>query len=205
MKELIVDARGQVCPKPLIMTKKALKELEKDQPLIVLIDNDTSKKNVERFLIDNGIQPSIVSSAGLFTFTINGSPRDVSRFVADAVRAPVQSPSNNPYVILFRNNMMGNGPEELGTILIKAFINTIKEISPLPGAIVFYTNGVLLTIEGSPVLEPLQELERMGIKLLVCGTCADYFKIKVTVRVGTISNMYTILETLAGAGHVVMP
>jgi TusA-related sulfurtransferase len=46
-----VDARGQVCPKPLILTKQALKEVSPGEQISVLIDNPTSRQNVERFLL----------------------------------------------------------------------------------------------------------------------------------------------------------
>jgi len=205
MNEMTVDARGQVCPKPLILTKQALKNLQKDQTLKVLIDNDTSKKNVERFLIDNGIHPAITSSSGVFTLIINGAPEQLIRPDAETFCEVSSEQSIRPHVILIKNDKMGNGPDELGTILIKAFVNTIKEVSPLPDAMVFYTNGVLLTIDESPVLGALHELEKKGIRMLVCGTCADYFQIKGRIRVGIISNMYTILETLTGAGRILVP
>ena len=62
MKDITVDARGVLCPKPLIMTKKQLSKTAKDTSFLVLIDNETSKENVERFLSDNQIrfQTSIV-------------------------------------------------------------------------------------------------------------------------------------------------
>ncbi len=45
-----IDAKGQLCPMPLIMTKKALSEMAGNETLEILIDNDTSVKNVSRFL-----------------------------------------------------------------------------------------------------------------------------------------------------------
>ncbi|MDY0255531.1 MAG: sulfurtransferase TusA family protein, partial [Tenuifilaceae bacterium] len=54
-----VDAKGELCPKPLIMTKKALGEMGDNETLEVLIDNETSMKNVTRFLTDNGFIPSV--------------------------------------------------------------------------------------------------------------------------------------------------
>jgi len=55
MGRITVDARGEVCPKPLILTRKQLKETSMGESFVVLIDNDTSKENVERFLSDNRI------------------------------------------------------------------------------------------------------------------------------------------------------
>lgn len=46
MKE--VDARGHSCPEPVIFTKRAL--ADDPQEIVVIVDNDSSKINVERFL-----------------------------------------------------------------------------------------------------------------------------------------------------------
>ena len=100
---------------------------------------------------------------------------------------------------------MGAGPAELGQILVQGCINTIKEVAPAPTALVFYNSGVKLTVDTSPVLQSLRELESSGVKILVCGTCANYFQIKDQVGVGIISNMYAILEALSQAGHVIYP
>ena len=36
----------------------------------------------------------------------------------------------------------------------------------------------------------------MGVEVLVCGTCLDYFGLKDKVAVGTVSNMYEILDSM---------
>jgi selenium metabolism protein YedF len=100
---------------------------------------------------------------------------------------------------------MGSGSDELGSILMKAFVNTIKEVKPLPSKIIFYNSGILLAIEGSPLVPSLRELEAAGVEVLVCGTCANYHNKKDLVRTGTISNMYTILEALTSADRIIKP
>ena len=70
MENKIVDARGMVCPKPLIMTKTALMELAPGQSMTVLIDNETSKQNVERFLQDNGAASAMTEKNGVYTLTV---------------------------------------------------------------------------------------------------------------------------------------
>jgi selenium metabolism protein YedF len=202
MENKIVDARGMVCPKPLIMTKTALMELAPGQSMTVLIDNETSKQNVERFLQDNGAASATTEKNGAYTLTVTKGESVLSHPDAELYCEP---PLKKSYVILFRNDKLGTGPDELCNILIKTFINTIKEVSPLPTALVFYTNGINLALEGSAVLAPLKELENRGVAILVCGTCLDYFNKKADLRVGKVSNMFTILETLSGAGHVIEP
>jgi len=68
---------------------------------------------------------------------------------------------------------------------------------------IFINAGVKLTVDGSPVLEDLQALEPRGVNILACGTCLGHFELKEKVAIGEISNMYTIVETLLGAGKVV--
>ena len=108
-------------------------------------------------------------------------------------------------MVCITGETMGRGDEALGAILMKGFVNTIKEIEPLPRRIVFYNGGVKLAIEGSPVLPALKELESRGVELLICGTCADFYTVKEKVAVGRISNMYDILGALTGASKVVCP
>ena len=98
---------------------------------------------------------------------------------------------------------MGRGSGELGGILVRSLMHTLNEVEPRPDKLIFFNSGVKLTVEGSEVLEDLRTLEQGGAEILVCGTCLDYFKIKDKVAVGEVSNMYTIAETLLGAGRTV--
>jgi selenium metabolism protein YedF len=109
------------------------------------------------------------------------------------------------HVIAVTSNRMGHGPDSLGELLIRACINSIPEVTPLPETIVFYNSGIEFVLQGSPVLESLMELEKAGVTLLVCGTCVKHFNQKDNVAVGTVSNMYAILEALSRAHHVVSP
>ena len=204
MSETIVDARGQLCPVPLIMTKKALSEVALGDTLRILIDNEVSKNNVERFLADNGFASASVANAGLFTITVAKSKADPVSPDAASYCASSPRPAGD-HVILIASDKMGSGSDELGAILMKAFINTIKEVKPLPSKIIFYNSGILLTAEDSPLVASLRELESAGVGVLVCGTCVNYYEKQNLIRVGTISNMYTILETLTTAGRTIKP
>jgi len=98
---------------------------------------------------------------------------------------------------------IGSGPDELRVALMKAFISTLKKMSPLPSSIVFITNGVKLICSGSPVIEELEYLESAGVSMLACGTCLDYLGLMDKVKTGKVSNMYEIAGTLLRAGNVV--
>jgi selenium metabolism protein YedF len=98
---------------------------------------------------------------------------------------------------------MGRGDEELGGILMRSFLHTLTEAEKLPQTMIFINSGVKLMVEGSPVVEDLQSLKRRGVVILACGTCLGHFELKEKIAVGEVSNMYTISETLVGAGNVV--
>ncbi|MBN1758079.1 MAG: sulfurtransferase-like selenium metabolism protein YedF [Chitinispirillaceae bacterium] len=202
MNEYLVDARGELCPKPLIMTKKALKECADGQPMRILIDNETSKNNVVSFLTDNGFNAEVQQSEEVYSLLLHGASGELVQ--PDAASYCTTAPAA-PHTIVIKSNRMGIGDDELGEVLLKAFINTISEVEPLPGSVVFYNSGVFMATDESPVAEALLGLEKAGVTLLVCGTCADFFHLKDRISVGTISNMYTILETITAAGKIIEP
>jgi len=53
-----IDARGMACPQPVLMTKKAVEA--GCNKVEVMIDNNTAKNNVERFLKNLGYKISII-------------------------------------------------------------------------------------------------------------------------------------------------
>jgi selenium metabolism protein YedF len=198
-----IDCRGMQCPKPLILTKKELNTLEPGQSMEILIDNETSRQNVERFLTDNGVEVSARRDSAMFILKATKTLTEAVSGDEQAYCAP--SGTKKPHVICFSSDTMGRGPAELGAILMKAFVNTVKEVNPLPSHCLFYNTGVNLVVEGSPLVEPFRQLSEQGVTMLACGTCLDYFGVKDKLRVGTVSNMYAILETLSAAGYVIKP
>jgi selenium metabolism protein YedF len=221
-----IDARGMLCPRPLILVKKALEEMAVGEPLEVLLDNATACDNVRRFLQDHGSRPEEAQAGGVFTLRAVKAaaavperpaaawcPSAVGSAAGPAAGSAVGPTAGlaggpagaRPPVVVINREGMGTGSEELGRLLLQACCSTLKELQPLPSAIVFYNAGIKLACEGSPVLPALRDLEARGVKLLVCGTCLDFFALKAKRQVGTVSNMYDILQTLAGAGAVINP
>jgi len=201
-----VDARGMQCPKPLIMTRSALADNSVDCTFTVLIDNETSKENVERYLSDNLIEFETVEINGCWSIVVNKKD-DGSNLPEAEPYCPItrSSKQETGHVICITSKYMGSGSDELGEILMKGFSNTIKEVNPLPSEIIFYNEGVKLVEESSALADTFAELENLGVKITVCGTCADYFGIKDKIHVGTISNMYDILDSLSKSTNTVRP
>jgi selenium metabolism protein YedF len=201
MKDHTIDARGLRCPQPLMLTKKALEGMAEGERLQVLIDNELSCENLMRFLNDHKTNPELFSTNGEHTITLTKAA--ATPVLADAaVYCSAPTPPGGTVVVI-HNQGMGSGSEELGKILLQACLNTLKETSPLPAAILCYNAGVFAAAEGAPTVPALEELARQGVSLLICGTCVDYFDLKNKIAVGTISNMYDILLQLSGANRII--
>jgi len=196
MEGQTVDARGLACPQPVIQTRKALQDTD---DLTVIVDNDTAQKNVTRMAekLGHTVQADLRGD-GIYLHISGEGTAPVELQVGKATLA------EGPLVLVIPSEFMGRGEhEELGQILVRAFFHTLGEVEPLPQTIVFFNSGVKLVAEGSPVLEDLCALSEQGIEILACGTCLEYYGLKEALAVGEISNMYTIAETMLGAGRVV--
>ncbi len=202
MSQKTVDARGLPCPKPIIIAKKAINEGE---PFTELIDNETSKDNVERFLSDNGISFTTIENDGVFSISVSPGGEPLTNTDAETYYGIPSASQKNKTVVCIKSQNMGTGNDELGTLLMKGFVNTLVQMEPLPEKIILYNSGVRLAVGDNPVSGPLKELHSAGVTVLVCGTCADFFEIKDRVAVGTISNMYEIVESLHSASKVIYP
>ncbi|MCR4440509.1 MAG: sulfurtransferase-like selenium metabolism protein YedF [bacterium] len=191
----IVDARGLACPQPVILTRKALQESDE---LVVIVDNETSRQNVSRMAEKSGYTvQSETRPDGIYLHITKGGQLEAP------AKAAAAKPAQGPLVLAISQDRMGHGDQELGSILIGSFFHTLNEMHPLPQTIIFFNSGVYLVVEGSPVLQDLQALQAQGVQILACGTCLGHFGLKEKVAVGEVSNMYTIAETLLGAGKVV--
>lgn len=185
-----VDARGEACPRPVIMTKKELDNF-KEGILTTIVDNEVAKDNVSKLANSLGYSYNVdkVSDTEFYIHITKGEAveEEVNVCIPDTFK---------DLTIAFASNTMGKGSEELGKILIKSFVYTLTESTPFPSTLIFYNSGVYLTCEGSEVLEDLKTLEEEGVEIISCGTCLDFFGIQDKIQVGEISNMYTIYEKL---------
>ncbi len=187
-----IDARGFACPQPVIMTKKAIEE---GDDCVVIVDNEAARDNVCRMAKSRGCETRVEERNGAFRIHVT----------REEDRKPGEKPlpTVGPTVVVFPCDCMGKGDDELGAVLVRAFIHTLGEISPRPDGLIFFNAGVKLTADGSAVIEDLRALEETGIRILVCGTCLDFFGLKDKLRAGMISNMYDIAETMLSAGRIV--
>ncbi len=189
-----LDCRAKSCPVPVIETKKFL-EARQLKELQVAVDNETSRENVRRFLESRGYGVNIEQRAdGIFlTATKQGA------------EAPSETGQERKVAVFITAEAMGLGDDKLGRILMKSFIFTLKELTPLPWRIIFLNAGVKLACEGSECVPQLHELENVGVEILSCGTCLDFFNLKEKLQTGRVSNMFEIVSSLTDATNVLKP
>lgn len=201
---ITIDAKGKLCPLPLIMTRKALLEAGPDAALLVLVDNETSMKNVTRFLQDHQMEVRVYRQGPVFEILVGKTAAiDASVKAEDYCAAPGHTDAS--YVVAIQRDHLGDGDEALGKLLIKAFINTLPETGHRPSTLVFLNSGIFLSLQDSPVIESLRKLEAEGVEILSCGTCLDFYGKKEQLGVGQVSNMYDILDRLSRSAKVLYP
>jgi len=190
-----IDCRNMACPAPVITVKRALEEAG-GVAIRVLLDPGAPRENVTRFAAGRGygVQESPFEDG--YALTIGGSvpaPPDRKAETAPARRD----------VILVASDRLGDGADDLGRLLMKNFIITMLDLEHLPDRMLFVNSGVHLTTAGSEVLEALETLGNRGVEILSCGVCLDFYHKKDQLKAGTVTNMFTIAESLMEAGSVI--
>ena len=204
MNELkIVNAKGLACPQPVVLAKKAI---ESHEQVMVIVDNDAALENVKRLGTkldcDVKVEKKNDGSSEIRLTRKAGTSGTKEEFTTSCGTTAAQS---GPFVIVIAEDKMGRGNDELGYVLIKAFLHTIARQAEKPDVMIFYNTGVKLALQDSEVLDDLKELSAAGVEILVCGTCLNYFEAKEKLGVGIISNMYDIAGTMSRAGRLLMP
>ncbi|MBP6063714.1 MAG: sulfurtransferase-like selenium metabolism protein YedF [Fusobacteriaceae bacterium] len=190
-----IDAIGDKCPIPVIKTKNALKEIESGV-LEVLVDNEISIENVEKMCLEKKLSYSIVKDNNIYKISI----------VKTNENKKENSEENTlGTVIVIDSDEMGKGDPKLGKALMKAFIYTLTELETLPETIILYNKGVFLAAEGSDSIEDLEKLSSLGVNIFSCGACVNFYELVEKVKIGSVTNMYNILNLQTKARRIIKP
>lgn len=190
-----IDCRKMACPAPVVTTKRALEEAG-GETIQVLLDAGAPRENVTRFATNRGYSVAETVVEGGFALTISSAGTTPAQPVVEKAKA-------SKTVMLVGTDRLGEGPEELGRLLMKNFIITLLDVAELPDRMLFVNTGVHLTTEGSEVLEALDTLGNRGVEVMSCGVCLDFFGKKEKLRAGVVTNMFTIAESMLQAGSVI--
>ena len=200
---LNVDARGDACPLPVVKAKRAIAELNGAGEVEVLVDNEIAVQNLTKMAQQKG-----------YTYSAEKRAERAYRVLFTVGEAAPETPAapeactpdaRTDAVVAIASDKMGEGAEELGKTLLKAFVFSLTQQEKLPKTMLFYNGGAHLTCEGSPMLEDLRALEAEGVEILTCGTCLNFYGLTEKLAVGGVTNMYVIAEKLLHAGNVVKP
>ena len=201
-----VNAIGDTCPIPVVKAKNAIKELGGAGTVEVLVDNEIAVQNLGKMAKQKGyVFASEKLGAAEFKVTMTVGESAEQQNVDDIPEVCAVPGHKKNVVVAINSAKMGVGHDELGGVLIKGFIFALTQMDELPSAILFYNGGATLTTEGSTSLEDLKNLEAQGVEILTCGTCLNYYGLSDKLRVGEVTNMYSIVEKLTGADLVVKP
>jgi sulfur relay (sulfurtransferase) complex TusBCD TusD component (DsrE family) len=110
---------------------------------------------------------------------------------------------NDQTILVFTRNGLGHAPEDLQQKLAAKFLQLNLDANTLPAKILFYTDGVKLACEGSPVAEKLRALNDRGVELILCSTCLDFYGLREKAAVGIVGGMPDIIEAMNSAGKVI--
>lgn len=208
MSQKELDCRGLPCPQPVLQVKDALEQGA--GYLEVLVDNEASSKNVQRFASRMGHSVQMERlGADLYRLSITVQEGRADSGVqpqTEEFRCDLPAPDGRGgLVYVISADTMGRGNEELGWALLQTYVQTIASIDPLPEAVILYNSGVRLVTADSGALEALRTLQAKGVEILVCGTCLDFYQLKSAMQVGQISNMFAIMDATVRAAKVVSP
>jgi selenium metabolism protein YedF len=198
---LEIDCRGKACPEPVILTKDALAQIEEGE-LTIIVDDPSSSENVRRFAQSQGCSVEVGKREKDFFLHIQKGKtievRDESSFKRPKEKA-------EKVLVYINSHLLGVGDEALGSFLMKAFLKTLMDLEKKPDRLILINSGVQLASEGSKVLETLKDLSKGGVEIVSCGTCIDFYGLKDKMRVGSISNMYEIIQSLLEADRLIKP
>ncbi|GFZ22795.1 hypothetical protein CMETHOX_07180 [Lacrimispora indolis] len=198
----IIDATGKACPMPVIMAKKEI-EANHDS-FIITVDNAIAVENLKKLAVSQSYDAVVSGSGERFEVRFITDGREIPE--TEMIVLPDSSATirgTGKWVVFMGKDYIGEGDYELGNALVKMFFYTLSQADDVPESILFMNSGVKLPTLDEQVVSHLQALEDRGVKILVCGTCLDYYKLKGDLKLGEISNMYDITEKMFAASKVI--
>lgn len=203
--EKTIDARGQQCPKPVIMTKKAMDEAAPGTVLLVQVDNEIAVGNLQKLAVSqNAEYASVQKGEKLYEVRITVTGEGREHPASQPAYENCCRPEENTVVVI-SSDKMGEGDEALGRTLMKGFIYALTQLPVPPKTVLLYNGGAKLSCEGSDSAEDLRALEQAGTAVLTCGTCLNHYGLGEKLAAGTVTNMYVIAETQAEAAKIIRP
>ena len=202
MEKKTVNAMGDVCPVPLVKAKNAIAELAGSGKVEVLVDNEIAVQNLEKMAQQKGF---LVKEKKEKEYHVEFTVSETEPAETEEKTVCLVPAAKKTKLVVLSADHMGEGAEELGKILMKSFLYALTQQDELPDTILCYNGGAKLTCEGSESLEDLKDLAARGVEILTCGTCLNFYGITEKLQVGSVTNMYDIVERMSSADRVIKP
>ena len=204
MSNIVVNAMGDQCPIPVVKTMEALAAMTEPGTLEIHVDYEVPVQNLSRFAADRKL-PVAAEKLDDKHYVVRMEVTEPKTAAAKQETPGCIPDLRGDTVIAIASECMGSGDDQLGATLMKGFIYAVSQQEELPSAMLFYNSGAKLTAEGAVTVEDLKNLEAQGVEILTCGTCANFFGLEGKQAVGSITNMYVIVEKLTTASKVIRP
>jgi len=193
---MLIDARGQGCPKPVMMAEEALSKMG-EGIVDMLVDNEDSALNVSGFAAQNGMFADVQKEGRDWKVRIVKGCKCESGVTSAGQRAEKKS-----LLLIVGSDIMGR-EEELGRTLMKAFFETVKVYKQLPHTIFLLNTGVNLATINADIVGLLQDIEKMGVEIYSCGTCLTKYNLESELKVGHRGTMNIVVEGMQDFEKVV--
>lgn len=184
----IIDAMGLACPRPVILTKKAIREENLDE-VTVKVDNEIATENLTKMGKQLGFSAEVKTN----------SKTDYEVYLkktGDAQCELMFEEESSEYIVVISSDHMGTGDETFSKNLLEGFVYALTEQDVAPKYVIFYNMGVTLPSINEKVIGDLKALEERGTQVLSCGLCLGQYDMKEKLQVGEITNMYRICELM---------
>ena len=189
-----VNAMGKVCPIPVIMTKKVLRENTTGENIMIRVDNEIATQNLTKMAGQLNIKSNVTKlSDAEYTVLYDLEGCEVCAVLNDS---SVLEQGADEYVVAINSDKMGTGDEAFGTTLLENFIYALTEQDRIPKMVVMYNSGIRLVTENEKTVKDLKTFQEKGTEILACGLCLDFYGLKEKLQVGSATNMYRIVEIM---------
>lgn len=204
-----VNALGDACPIPVVKTKNAIKELKGSGEVETLVDNEIAVQNLTKMANQKGYQifsEKIREGEFRVVMTVSSDiPDEQALDLRPEEPVTCLPDAGKNITVVISSDKMGEGSDELGKALLKGFIFALSQQDELPSVILLYNGGAIMSTEGSQALEDLRSMEARGVEILTCGTCLNHYGLTEKLAVGSVTNMYAIVEKMMQASMIIKP
>lgn len=192
----VIDAMGEACPMPVVKAKKAFDEGATG--VEISVDNKIAVENLEKLANTLGSNFSFEEKSETeFVCTLGEASAKEEEEVLKV--------ASDNIVVVISSKYMGTGDETLGANLLKGFIYSLTQADKLPKSILFYNSGAFVTTTGSASIDDLKALQAAGVEIMTCGACLNHYNLADKLEVGSVTNMYEIVEKQLKASNIIRP